>query len=530
MKVTSAAKVGFTAILVVLALVAVYRGLGWDLPLFPDRSGESYEIYVKFETVKGLRRGVDVMLNGNPIGGVEAIDNDGFGGVLVTLKISTRMNMHEHAKFVISRDSIFGSYLVSIEEPRSGIMTAPVVDGQFILKMESGAVAVGGPVVLNGEEIGRITGIEPADIRSEHVTVTLDSTVEVNDKMAFVPTPALGDVPSGITVYNRIAPGSTVPGEREPGPEDLVVAADKALLEITDQAGVLMAQLGVLLDKVSESLEPEEIRATLDALASEATIIATNISSLTVKLNALLDETQPHLIATTENVEAITENANLLVEGLTEYNDPEFRENIEELILNLNEASESLVSILDDIEEYTSDDVMREDIKAAIHEARFTIEEARGTLDAAEGAIENVSTGMNIFGGIETSAEFVLRTEPEDDRWAGDLNVKVGLEGSDTFVEAGVDDIGENDLINAQIGWWIEPEVSARVGIHRGKIGLGTEWNDSQFRIKGDLYNLNDLQWDLYGGYAIIPELGIIIGIEDLLDDDELNFGLAFWF
>jgi len=543
MKVTSAAKVGFTAILLVLVLAVVYRGLGWPIPGFSGKSSDYYKIYVKFDTVKGLDPGGDVQLNGNPIGEVEEIDNSQYGEVKVTLKIKSDKVIHKHAKFAISRDSIFGSYLVSITESGSGEMETEVnANNEFTVMVRTDVVEQGGKVYMvemDGREIGDVVNILPGDTtRFVRAVVRLNNDEvrpTVATKLAFVPWSEALEMPGStgdLVIYDSWQPGSEVQdlGEREAGPEDLVASASDDLQKITTKATELMDKLGVLLDQVSLALEPEEIKATLKALSSEATAIANNINALTTKLNNLLDETEPHLIATTENIETLTGNASELVDGLSQYNDPEFRANIEQIVANLTAASDSLTLILADIQGLTGDDVMMEDIKAAIHEARYTIEEARGTLGAAETAIENVSTGMNIFGGIESSAEFMLRDATEEDRWSGDLNARVGFEGGDTFLETGIDDIGEDDLWNAQIGWWIEPDISGRIGIHRGKIGVGSEWRGDTIRVKTDLYDLNDLQWDLYAGYAIIPELDIMIGVEDLLDNDELNFGLAVQF
>ena len=541
MKVTSAAKVGFTAIVLVLVLAVVYRGLGyqiWQILGFQGKT-KDYSIYVTFDSVKGLKRGGDVQLNGNRIGEVGLMNNTVYGEVTVTLKIESGNVIHKHATFDISRDSIFGGYLILISESGSGEMNTEVdANNQFTVAIRNKKVESGSRVYKDGEAgaIGEVTNTQ-TDETTQFVYAVVHLTsdkvkLSKADGYAFVPWSEAMLIPGNtgdLVIYGSWQPEETVPrpGVREAGPEDLVASASQDLKAIAPKVSDLVAKLNDLLDKVSLALEPEEIKATLEALSSEATAIANNINALTSKLNNLLDETEPHLIATTENIETLTGNASDLVDGLSQYNDPEFRANIEQIVANLTAASDSLNLILADIQGLTGDDVVMEDIKAAIHEARYTIEEARGTLGTAQTAIENVSTGMNIFGGIETSAEFVLRDATEEDRWSGDLNVKVGLEGGDTYLETGIDDIGEDDLWNAQIGWWIEPEISGRIGIHRGKIGIGSEWRDDTIRVKTDLYDLNDLQWDLYAGYAIIPELDIMVGVEDLLDNGEMNFGLA---
>ena len=122
MKVTAAAKVGFTAIVVVLVLMGIFKTMDWRIPFLSGPRYPTDEIEVSFSSVKGLHSGADVQLNGAPIGEVGEINYDRFGGVVVTLLIRRDAPIHENARFTISRESIFGSYLVSIEESRSGYL------------------------------------------------------------------------------------------------------------------------------------------------------------------------------------------------------------------------------------------------------------------------------------------------------------------------------------------------------------------------------------------------------------------------
>jgi len=541
MRVTSAAKVGFAAVVIVLVLIAIFRGLGWTVPGFGGNKASQYKLYVSFESVKGLNKGAGVQLNGNSIGEVGEITNDEFGGVLIELLIHTRQPIHEHAKFIIARESIFGSYLVSIDESRAGYMTSDVANGEFTVRVATGQLEKDGLVIKAGVTIGTVVSVAPFpvkkptgaieyDIQTDQVVVKLDQDVVLDKSMAFVPKrPAVG-APMGFEVFNVIPPDTKLSGKREAGPEQLVADADTALNEIHAQTMGIMAELTHLLDKVDKLLDPEDVKNLLDSLAGEATAIAGNIKSLTDRLNYILAETQPNIIGAAENVSTMTTEASTLMQDMSEYNTPEMRENIKSIVANLNEASDKLVTILDDIQGYTSDEQLKGDIKGTISEARTTIEEARGTLQSAETTLQEMSSGMSIFGGIQTGGEFTLRNAPEPDRWSGDLNFRLGLESSDVFVVAGIDDIGENDRANAQMGWLINDATSARAGVHRGKLGIGLDWRSEAFRVTNDVYDPNALRWDIYAGYAVIPELDLVVGVEDLLDTDELNLGMAFRF
>ncbi len=534
MKVSSAAKVGFTAIILIAVLVVVYKGEDWDLdlPFLPKSNIGVYTIFAKFDSVKGLKPGAEVQLNGFEVGEVGEMNTIPFGRVRVELMISDDEIIHEHAEALITRDSIFGGYLVFISEPRSGYATGIDDDGRLVVLIESGQVNPGGLVIMDDTPIGIIESVTPdEDDWIDEVIIELGSDVIVPADVAYLPVRPVMGLITGLAVSERIGEGAEVPGDREAGPEDLVANADEALGQMSDQTTAIMQQLGGLLDNIEELLAPEDIRNLVEGITSEITTIADNIIELTDRVNYIVATSEPYIIRTAENIEGLTEEAHELMVGFGEYNDPQIRKDIGDLLTNLAVASDRLVEILEDVEVYTSDEELRADITGSIHEARIAIEQAQGTLEAAEDTMEDLSDlGVDLLGGIETSAEFRLRNAPEPDRWSGDLNVRIGVERSDVFVTAGIEDIGESDMANVQIGWWVNEGIAARAGVHRDKLGLGIDWESDAYSIMNDIYDLNDLRWDIYAGYAILPELNLVVGVEDLLDDDELNIGFAFQF
>ena len=530
MKVTAAAKVGATVILAVIVILAIYKGMGWRIPGMPGRAVKGYKLYVSFSTVKGLNRGVDVLLNGNPVGEVDKIQNDWYGGVLVTLVIRGNQPIHEHAAFTISRENIFGSYKVTIDEQRSGRLIGPVRDGECEVRIQSGMVDVGGAVVKDGRTIGRIESVDRYEPRSDRVAMTLEPEVELAEDLVFVPYRPSGSLLRGLAVYGPLPPDSQVEGRREPGPEDLIADADKALIELTDQASHVIVEVTDLIGRLEELADPEEVGRLFDTLSAEVELIGESVERLTSELESLVAEAGPHVTQTLQNVEELSSEARDLMGGLAEYDDPELREAIREIVANLSDASDRLVDILDDLKQYTGDAGLRTEITTAVGEARTTLEEARGTLETAREAIGEASRTMDTVKRIEASGEFTLRYSPDPDRWAGDLDLQIGKEGGRLFLVGGVDDIGERERGNAQVGWRMTDTSSARLGVHRGKLGLGLDWRDEAVSLITDLYDPNDLNWDVYGGYAIQPELKVVVGVEDLLEEEELNFGLAYLF
>jgi len=535
MKVTSAAKVGFTVVLVVVVLVFIYKGLGWTLPFTTPARG-NYPVYANFISVKGLNRGADVQLNGNYVGEVGDITNDGFGGVQVALLIRDGQIIHDHADFTISRDSIFGSYMVMISESRAGRMTSGISGGEFTVRVAEGSVDEGGLVVIRDEEtgevvtIGQILAVDECGSLSECVRVSSPNGAVLDEDMAFVPTRFTSDGPRGFIIHNALEPRDVVSGTRDPGPEDLVATADVALRDVTGQVTIILEQFSSLLDNIEQLLGPEDFQNLFETLTDEISTISEGIVDLTGQLNAILADSRPYIEGTFENIEGMTSDAREMIAGFSEYNDPEVRKNITDLVENLSVASEQLVSILEDVEAYTSDEELREDISGSISEARAAITDARSTLDLANEAITGATDTMGTMTSIDTGADLTVRYNNDTERWASDFNFWVGMEDLPGYVTAGIDDIGETDRVNAQFGWRFDDSVSARVGARRGKLGVGIDWEAEAFRVVSDLYDPNDLSWNVYAGYAVFPQIDLMVGVEDLLEEEELNLALSFRF
>jgi ABC-type transporter Mla subunit MlaD len=539
MKFTAAAKVGLTAIILALVFIGIFRGMGWSMSWLSGKKAGDYFLYMQFASVKGLKPGADVQLNGNAIGEVVSLDNPDFGGVIVKVVIHGDKPIHithhrdSQTIFTISRESIFGSYMITIDEPGSGQLVPPVANNRAVVKMPAGKVSTGASVWKDDIDIGLLESVERINDYMDSVTILLTRDVELNESMAFMPYQPLGSDITGLDVYVRLIPNSPsdpVSGDREPGPEDLVVDVDKQLAKMSLSAQQVLTQVAGLLGNVSELIDKEQVQGLIDTLSTEIVTIADNVVRLTGRLDAILAENQPYLNQTMSNVEGITGETRDLISGLQEYNTPERKAQIEAIIANLTTATETLSKVLDDVESLTGDEQVQGDLKATISQARATLEQAQSTLASAGQTIDQANSNIAAVGGIEANGEFTLRYAPSPDRWTADLEVYLRIKRSNTYFIAGLNDIGEDQSTNAQVGWWITDDLGGRVGIHRGKIGMGADWRSDPYDFATELYDPNDLTWDLYGGYAILPELGLVVGVEDLLGRDEVNLGLAFRF
>lgn len=545
-----AAKVGLIFLIAIFLFFMVLRTLGYDL-WRPKAKG--YYITAVFETTKGLQKGYEVQYNGYWLGEVFDIKPHAFGDVAVILLIyNDRSIIHEHASFTIAQQSIFGANLVYIGESKGGVLIARGKENgnTYTVQMPRGQTILHSNVYYHGESIGVVVDIinSPDKKFTDIVTIELKDGVDIklNVEQSFVASrhrekrmPLTGGVYSmeevitgRIDIFDRLNDGAIVVGYREPSPEDLVVSANElvesvsgAIENVSDSLAQLVANVDGVLMALSGELAGEgegTIKSELVKAIQGLQVGLENIQTLTTSLNEILDDAQPRMEGIFENVEDITENIEAATTEITDLlTDPELSESIKTSIANLEMATDSVLKTIEEIESLITDEEVQDDIKAVLSGARETIEKASETLDTAKGAFDTFSD--TDFGG-----EFRIRYLPDPDRFASDLQFNFDPGGGNPFFyEIWLEDIGETDDLSFQLGYPFREGWQGRVGVKRGRIGVGFDYDSGLLKIKGDIYNPNDLHFDLYGSWAISDDLSFVLGFEDISKEDLFLLGIA---
>jgi ABC-type transporter Mla subunit MlaD len=557
-----AAKVGLLLVVGVFLFIIVLDVMGYKI--WSPKRTKGYYFSIIFETTKGLQEGYDVLYNGYWIGEVGQPRRYTFGEVEVPVRIAREdYKIHRNAYFLISRESIFGGYVLLISEDKGGILMDVGKEGENVarVKMPRGQAVRAAPVLYHypgsevvdrvgpGVLIGEVYDIEKSeeDPFTDIVRIKLlpDIDIELNEDHTFVPSrstderlvPTAGgydteEVITGrIDVYERIKEGDVVVGFREPGPEDLVASADKlvksasdAIEKVSEGLTEVVLNVNMVLSEVGEELTGEgegTIKGELVGAIEKLKASLANVELLTENLNKQLIDVKPSFDRIVADIENATDN----VEGVTSeihdfVSDPELLDSIKDAIKNLELATEDVVRAIREIEELVSDETLKQDIKALVGDARETIEDTSHT-------IREIQTAIDTFNRTETGGEFRFRYLTEPEAFASDFDFTIDPPKGRLFYRIGVDDIGEEDEFNLQLGMRAKGGWSGRFGLKRGAIGAGIDYDHGRFIMRGDVYDPNDVRFDLYGGYALSEDLRFIIGFEDLYDEDLFHFGIA---
>jgi ABC-type transporter Mla subunit MlaD len=334
-----------------------------------------------------------------------------------------------------------------------------------------------------------------------------------------------------VDVYDPLNDGDVVPGLREPGPEDLVASANTLVLSASDAIGnvsdslnELTMNLNTVLTGLAREITGEgegTIKAELVEAIEELQMDLGKIRELADNLNSILLDARPRIEGILTDIEGATTSIDNATSTVDEFiTDPEITESIRTAIANIEEASERVLATVEEIETLVSDEQLRADILGLVSDARDTMAKASDSIDKANAAMGTVSD-------TDVGGEFRVRYLTEPERVASDLEFSIAPSGSNAFYQFGVEDIGDADDFTFQLGYGGRTGMRGLFGIKRGHIGAGFDYRTDMFSLRGDVYDPNDVHFDIYGGVAISDDFRFIIGFEDLYDEDFFHIGIA---
>jgi ABC-type transporter Mla subunit MlaD len=531
LKSTYAAKVGFWVILTGVLVVMLMTYFGLITPI--GKKENAYYLTFHFPSIRGLAKGAKFKINGNEVGLVEAMEISPLSGVDVLVRINDKKYyIHENAEVIITKESLLGSSYIEVTEGVGGFYDRKAsAPDQFYLKIAKGSISNGALLHYMVDEkqrvIGQVIEVQPGDSGFDSVLIKqLDTSVILDNTFAFVPKSRVdwvGDnktVVSYVDVFPPLQEGSYFQGSREAGPEDLIAHIDAIVLQTGDQLKELnveilniLKQVEGLLTDVEGLIDKKAIEELFSTVKTQIETIGNGIVQITSDVEAIVGENKPRIDATMQNVEATSASLRELAE------DPELKDTMKSLNERINRLADQLDKILADVEEISGDPETKKDIKESIHTVRETLDSTSKTVKALQQKLDTVSK-------IEFSGQVKSRYYPEPDSYYSDIDLFIRMPENGTFCTIGVDQIGEENMFNLQLGYDINESMSARFGVKRSKVGIGMDYHINKFLIKSDLYDPNDIIFDLYGGYGITEDVYLVVGGENLFDEDIFNLGV----
>ena len=300
-------------------------------------------------------------------------------------------------------------------------------------------------------------------------------------------------------VKGFLVPNDTVYGENPQGMDELLVSANEVLAEIK-----------TLVKALNDVIGDEKIRAALKETALNTRAITENLNKLTTTLAMMADESHGDVTSMVSNLKDMSislKAAAVRVDTMLADvdNNGQTAKDLRETIAALRQTSSRVEKMAAALEGVVTDPETSRDLRETLRNARDASAKANQMLDK----VANIKTEASIEAlydadnrKYQSNANFIINTSPND------------------FTVIGVNDIGEDNKINLQLGK-SGPAVSQRVGIIDNKVGIGMDAKlGNELRMSLDAYDPNDVRVKLRTQYQVAPDT-FLVGQTDSLNKHE---------
>lgn len=439
---------------------------------------------------------------------------------------------------------------------------APARDAYYAEFADAGGLAEGAPVLLAGVVVGEVTAVKLSDRATAVVTMSLDKGRTIpQGTVAVLPSSfiAIGDrqvllqPPTGVSApIPPHDPSQTLVGQLQspleglfPDTETTIAELNKTLVAVQKllgdeelkggvtnlmESGAQTAQsfgrLAGTMDRELSRSAPK-INRILDTVAvslSEMQVVATRIRE--VADDPKLKEEATKLLA------SLGEAANqgqLLVQDLRRTtNDPELQASLKATLKNFETMSDSGTRIAADAERMATNGVaISEEVKTLMGKANKLADEVEKLVGDAKKGIERFTGpggSASLLPEIGVETDLIYQVEPNLFR----IDANVLLPAGKEKIVFGLYDAFESNKINLQLDRQIDQRLGLRYGVYASKPGLGVSYAFApNVRLRGDLYGLNDTQFDLRLRYDFSGGVHIWGGVEGIFGRNAPAIGIG---
>ncbi|MGC9318574.1 MAG: MlaD family protein [Armatimonadota bacterium] len=515
------AKVGLLVIVTAVLALAVAVFLSDAL-----RNLNAYTVTVRFADVQGLRRGSPVTLFGKSVGEVTDVEirpDPDFPARPVAVDVSVRDEiLYASDVFEIKQGSLVGDRYLAISRPH---------DAKQQVKLKNGDV-VGGSGVSSAEvimdEAQRLIVAAREAVEAANL-VLADAETQENLKHTVANLRAATE--RAVLITDKVVRVVDTFGQVTEANDKRVAAIMANLISASDdvQKTVEQVQRMVQLTPVPAQVAAagENIRVASEDLAAIAQNARERVEQTTI--DQRIEEAIATLQEASENLQQMTQSAAELT------GDEQVQADVRATVSNVREASESLKATSEHAERLLGDEQMTEDLRAAIHSLRETAEASTGTMERAGSVltdIENTLVSVRETQELVTQIQSRTRLQVRAAKRGGlraDAALDLRLDPEKRpYWRAGVRDFGDAERLDLQYteafgpGW-------LRAGLFGNKLGMGYDWEYAGDRaVEMELYDPDDVRLDLWWRLAVRREYGLLLGLEQALDEGNPIIGVRY--
>ncbi len=521
---------------VVLLAIALFGGM---FVFFGGGSlfSRTYTLDVLFDNADGITQGVPVELAGVQIGQVQRVSLTPTHKADLTLELKEKVSGQE----------------VRIPNGSQFVITIPVFGSTGVIMVVPPDNSATHPTGYIQENTVGLTGMRTGDITASltHANTLLDQLTTTTRRVdALITDPRLQSQlrdtvanlnaasSSGVKLTDKL--NATI-GTDNAQAMRLLQADNAHALAMLDQDNAEVQQLlqqtkngsKIALGNINDTTAQikgttAENRAKINQIVSNLNDTTAAVAGITQQTNDLLKNggVTQNLAATVANLKATTDKLNTITGSLQSIaTDPAVQNNLKQTVANIKDSSEETKFLLQRLNKL-----------AGTKRPAAVVVGPGGAV-----VVPPLPTGTSpVPGTVPHSTDTVPLILPQVDliqntrqsHFRADVDAYVPLGVSPTaFVRAGIYGFGDSNRVNLQLGEFAGREAiyDYRVGLYASKLSVGADAGlGRRATLSFDAYDPNDLHVNAHGVIMLAPELGLLIGGEDLTRRSGTVIGLEY--
>ncbi|MEN6412095.1 MAG: MlaD family protein [Veillonellales bacterium] len=366
----------------------------------------------------------------------------------------------------------------------------------------------GNLVRYNGVEVGRVKSVR---VVPDGVAVTLmihsDVKIPEGSKFSIGTDGLMGEkfiniAPPPFSSSGFLPPNAIVRGEDSRGLDHLVATAEQVLLEIQQ-----------LVRSMNDVLGDENVKTSLKETALNARTITANLNTLSATLARMAQNNEADVNTMVSNLRVMSGSLRDVAARVDKMvavldNDGQTARDLREAIHNLKVTSVRVEKMAASLEGVVTDPETAKNIKE-------TLRNARSVSDKADKMLTRIQS-------IHTETGFEMLYNTDTSKYRSDADVRIST-SPDNFAVLGVDDIGETNKTNFQIGKGSD-QFATRAGIIESRAGVGVDTKlGNQLRLSLDAYDPNDVRLKLRTQYRLSADTYLVGQVDSINKSSDQN-------
>lgn len=269
-----------------------------------------------------------------------------------------------------------------------------------------------------------------------------------------------------------------------------------------------------LSDSIDAILQDRDFVSSIKETVSNISTASEQIAQFTSTLNNIMIENKGEINTIVKDIKDIVKNieaTSVKIKKIAE------GEDISDIIHSLRESANRLESITKKIDT----DVMDKETISNIKGTLKNINQITNEITKSSENIKNIKTkpSVEFSGAKDENSKYKYQTNTE---------IEIRSIKSPEFYLVGIQNIGEKNKLNLQVGKEVKNNITLRGGIRESKVGAGLDFSKNDLTGKIDFLNPNEPRWDTSLYYKFKEGLYIFWKQEDVEKRKDNFFGIKF--